>query len=314
MPWDAIASGVVGAVSAGTQLAATKYTNDTNYRIARENMGWQQQENERAFQRELQMWDMQNQYNSPESQRRRLEEAGYNAMLMQGSGSNVSPGNSSSSPGYSPAQAITPTMQDYNVGNLGMGVADLIQRIKLNNKNIEQTDAAIAGINADTLVKLQDLKFKENVFEYQVEAEKELLDDIRSKIANRNASTRYTLTQEELARENFKLDSALKKMDLATKDFKLQYEKDVRDFRYVAEQLANEYTRATVGLSQAQKYYYQQKAYEAIQLTEKALNDASLLGLEYGLQKNFYESNKVMKNPFVKKVLDFLMQIAIKRK
>lgn len=312
MPWDAIASGVVGAVSAGTQLAATKYTNDTNYRIARENMGWQQQENERAFQRELQMWDMQNQYNSPESQRRRLEEAGYNAMLTQGSGSNVSPGNSSSTPGYTPAQAITPTMQDYNVGNLGLGVADLLQRIKLNNKNIEQTDAAIAGINADTLKKLQDLKYKDTVWDYQVEAERELVNDIRARISNRSANTSYTLTKQELDKENFKITQALKKLDIEQKDFDLQYLKDVRGFRYVAEQLANDYTRATTGVSLAQKNYYRQKANEAINLTKKAFYDAGNAGLEYALQKNFYDDNEIMKNPFIRKIVEFITQLLLK--
>lgn len=51
------------------------------------------------FDKNLQMWRMQNDYNSPQSQRERLEAAGLNPALMYGGGA-TSTGNSNSSPSY----------------------------------------------------------------------------------------------------------------------------------------------------------------------------------------------------------------------
>ena len=56
---------------------------------------WQREENERAFQRNLQMWNQQNAYNSPAAQMKRLEDAGLNPNLAYG---NLASGQAGSPP------------------------------------------------------------------------------------------------------------------------------------------------------------------------------------------------------------------------
>ena len=56
---------LIGSIFSGAMNAiSTERTNQMNQQIAREQMQWQQQENERAFNRDLQMWDMQNKFKS----------------------------------------------------------------------------------------------------------------------------------------------------------------------------------------------------------------------------------------------------------
>lgn len=74
-------SGVLGAVSQDSankaQLRATRETNEMNYKIHKEDQ-----------QHAIDMWNMENAYNSPAAQRQRLEEAGYNPYsLFEGGGS-----------------------------------------------------------------------------------------------------------------------------------------------------------------------------------------------------------------------------------
>lgn len=62
--------------SAKAQLTATRETNEQNYKI------WQEQK-----QHEIDMWNMQNAYNTPEQQVARLREAGLNPYLSLQNGS-----------------------------------------------------------------------------------------------------------------------------------------------------------------------------------------------------------------------------------
>lgn len=63
---------------------------------------------EKAYQREVQMWNLQNEYNSPVSQMQRYQQAGLNTNLIYGSG--ASAGNASSHPSYNaPNMSSVPT-------------------------------------------------------------------------------------------------------------------------------------------------------------------------------------------------------------
>ena len=175
MPFNmigSIVSGILGNV-------ATEQANAANMRLAQYNNQWQQQENERAFQRDLQMWDMQNQYNSPAAQRARIEAAGGNAMLAFGNGVNVTSGNATNAPSLKPATAITPNITPYTGWNLGSNtLGENIQRLILlkGQKDMQDADLAIKkeearnkGIQNDILSGTKD---------YQIESAKE---DVRKK-------------------------------------------------------------------------------------------------------------------------------------
>lgn len=123
---------------------STKETNEMNLQIARENQTWQQQENERAFNRDLQMWDMQNQYNSPAAQRARIEAAGGNAMLAFGNGIQATSGNATNAPSLAPAKAITPTLTPYQGWNIGSNTfMDNLIKLQLFKGQKQMQDAEI---------------------------------------------------------------------------------------------------------------------------------------------------------------------------
>lgn len=94
--------GIGALITAGAML----YDSHQNRKVSRENtdktIAAQKSESELAYQRELQMWEKQNLYNSPEAQMQRFMAAGLNPHLIYGGGSS-SAGNATSFPQYHPA-------------------------------------------------------------------------------------------------------------------------------------------------------------------------------------------------------------------
>ena len=176
MPFNmigSIVSGILGNV-------ATAQANVANMRLAQYNNQWQQQENERAFQRDLQMWDMQNQYNSPAAQRARIEAAGGNAMLAFGNGVNVTSGNATNAPSLKPATAITPNITPYTGWNIGSNtLGENIQRMVLlkGQKDMQDADLAIKKEEARNKGILNDIL--SGTKDYQIDSARE---DLRKKI------------------------------------------------------------------------------------------------------------------------------------
>lgn len=75
MPLNAIIGGVTSLFGSGAAYKGQKDTNRTNIRLAQE-----------GREHDLNMWNLQNAYNTPEMQMQRLKEAGLNPNLMYGSG------------------------------------------------------------------------------------------------------------------------------------------------------------------------------------------------------------------------------------
>lgn len=128
-PIGAIASGVgslIGAISGSkSQQKAVESQNDANLQIARENnqtsidiarennalqQSMLRENNEFNRQQAIDMFNLENAYNSPLAQVRRFSEAGLNpAIMMQGAGGTAS-GNSSASAPTAAAAGISPVM------------------------------------------------------------------------------------------------------------------------------------------------------------------------------------------------------------
>nr|QJB18924.1 MAG: DNA pilot protein [Microvirus sp.] len=87
----------------GSSLIGSMLTNRANKKMADE-----------AYKREINMWRMNNTYNSPSSQMARFKQAGLNPNLIYGQGS---AGNSASIPHY------TAPRQEYNLGQVDLGEA-----------------------------------------------------------------------------------------------------------------------------------------------------------------------------------------------
>ena len=272
-----LADGLLGGASS---LIGNIISNDTNMRIARENMQWQQQENERAFQRDLQMWDMQNQYNSPAAQRERIEAAGGNAMLAFGNGTQLSTGNSTERPSLKPAEAIMPNITPFQGFNLGLHrIDELLRRDKEIQLQKEATEAGVAKTKAETLNILQDTEQNKSLFPYILDAKRELINQLR--VGNRLSEQQYTYNE-----EMNKLQIAAAKLDIDTKSFDLKYKEDVKAYRVAAEQLAAAEKRAGIYLSKAQQHMLIQQASKLASDALKTKQDMSFEAYWDAVQRN----------------------------
>ncbi len=90
---------------------------------------------EYQYSKNLEMWNRNNEYNTPSAQRERMEAAGFNPNLVYGHGSVVN--TSSSAPQYS-----APTLQSYTqFGNFGQSLLDGIMSVRKNNAEVSKIEA-----------------------------------------------------------------------------------------------------------------------------------------------------------------------------
>lgn len=145
----AIGAALVGMLGAlgGSMIGAgaQKSANATNMELARYQNNWQQAENERAFDRSVEMWNLQNAYNTPSAQMSRLRQAGLNPNLVYGSG--VTGNSAGSTPSYQPAKGERATVAPYTGWNLGLNDAvSLYMAAKRNKAEVENMEAQNALI------------------------------------------------------------------------------------------------------------------------------------------------------------------------
>lgn len=131
-------------------------TNQANLALA--NKSYQHNLNlaEYGYDRDMEMWKTQNQYNSPQAQMQRFEDAGLNKHMIYGQGT---PGNATGMPSFQQPQYQAPTL-DYRgtpdpsadalssfIGNTG-DVMDISQKQK--NIELTATKTAIAEWNTQS--------------------------------------------------------------------------------------------------------------------------------------------------------------------
>lgn len=96
-------------INASASVTTTAMTNAANKEIAEKTNAQQYKMWQEQMQHDVDMWNMQNQYNSPEEQMKRLEQAGINPLMLDGS---IPTGNAQQSAGgQTPPQFVAPTMQ-----------------------------------------------------------------------------------------------------------------------------------------------------------------------------------------------------------
>lgn len=109
-----------GASLLGSALGArsNSKTNKANMELAQYQNEWQTRENEKAYARAVNMWNMQNEYNSPTQQMARLRAAGLNPNLVYGNG--VTGNSAGSTPQYEPADIDRAHLTPYRGWNAGL--------------------------------------------------------------------------------------------------------------------------------------------------------------------------------------------------
>ena len=204
-----------GLGSSAMNNKAVQDTNKANMEIAKYQAQWQQQENEKAYQRSLKMWNLQNEYNSPTQQMARIRAAGLNPNLVYGNG--VTGNSAGSTPQYEPAKFNAPTMQAYRGWNLG--ISDAISQFlayrtaKAQVDNMEAQNSLIRQQTATEATKQANIAASTSRSEFDLNMAKELKDvSVSSAIADMNykqagASQGWTKANREVIQ--YELDRAL---------------------------------------------------------------------------------------------------------
>lgn len=133
-----LGSVISGAVGAKT----TSDTNKTNLKINQMNNDFNAREAQKARDFQLDMWDKTNEYNSASSQRKRLEEAGYNPYMndaQAGTASGMSGTSAASAAGASPQIPYTPDFQSVGV-NLASALKMMSEKKQTDIENLNMTD------------------------------------------------------------------------------------------------------------------------------------------------------------------------------
>lgn len=135
------ATGVLG------NLLGNKSTRDQN----RQSQKWSEEQYLKQRKDNIDFWNMQNAYNSPQAQMKRFEEAGLNKNLIYGQGSGGNAG-SISSPQIKQAEFRPSTYE-----GIGQSSANFINQMY----DIEMKEAQIDNLRADNTVKLEESALKE---------------------------------------------------------------------------------------------------------------------------------------------------------
>lgn len=230
---------------------------------------YNQELSEYQFDRNLAQWNRQNEYNSPLSQRQRLEEAGLNPALMYGNGA-VSTGNSNSMPQY---QAF-----GQDLANNMMAAAQIQQmaaNARLTNakakeqeeKNPFVADEAQAIIdNYLSTTQVNEHRVKEIIkgmekTDVEIQQVRKVMDEIDARIA-------YTKTQEK----GQQIINDLNEMEKVTKTLqqaaiRVSMDKDRANINYLESQTG--YTKAMTAninvktwLDEWEKIYIEEYGYK----------------------------------------------------
>lgn len=162
-----IASALASLGSSIFSFFSNRETNRTNQRLTEENN-----------RQNVALWHMNNLYNSPTSQRQRLEEAGYNPNLLTGS---IATGNSSSSPHSEASQ-----MQAFQMPDLGVSFGnafEIYQQSRLQEEQIEAQRLANEGQDIQNKLSAKDLSNKDREIYNQNRAADDIHDQAVATVA-----------------------------------------------------------------------------------------------------------------------------------
>lgn len=135
--------GGLGSVISGAIGAKTvSDTNKTNLKINQMNNDFNAREARKARDFQLDMWNRENEYNKASSQRKRLEEAGYNPYMSDaqaGTAAGMSGTSSASAAGAAPQIPYTPDFQSVGV-NLASALKMMSEKKQTDIENLNMSD------------------------------------------------------------------------------------------------------------------------------------------------------------------------------
>jgi hypothetical protein len=186
-------SGDGGLIGAAIQLGGSLYDSAQNRKTSKENtdktIAASKSEAELAYQRQMQMWYENNQYNSPAAQMARFKAAGLNPNLIYGNGT---AGNSNSIPQYQPANM----QYKYEAPAYGAavgGVLPTLMAVGTWMQNMRLSEAELSKKTSDT-DRVQQL------IDYMRQANPKMLESLENKNSMYPYQSQMMASQKEAAR------------------------------------------------------------------------------------------------------------------
>lgn len=146
MAFKDFASGLFGGlgsvISGAIGAKSTSDTNKTNLKINQMNNDFNAREAQKARDFQLDMWNKENEYNSASSQRKRLENAGYNPYMSDaqaGTAAGMSGTSSAAAAGAAPQVPYTPDFQSVGV-NLASALKMMSEKKQTDIENLNMSD------------------------------------------------------------------------------------------------------------------------------------------------------------------------------
>ena len=146
MAFKDFASGLFGGVgsviSGAIGAKSTSDTNKTNLKINQMNNDFNAREAQKARDFQLDMWNRENEYNKASSQRKRLEDAGYNPYMSDaqaGTASGMSGTSAATAAGAAPQIPYTPDFQSVGV-NLASALKMMSEKKQTDIENLNMSD------------------------------------------------------------------------------------------------------------------------------------------------------------------------------
>lgn len=146
MAFKDFASGLFGGlgsvISGAVGAKTTSDTNKTNLKINQMNNDFNAREAQKARDFQLDMWNKENEYNKASSQRKRLEEAGYNPYMSDaqaGTATGMSGTSAATAAGAAPQVPYTPDFQSVGV-NLASALKMMSEKKQTDIENLNMSD------------------------------------------------------------------------------------------------------------------------------------------------------------------------------
>lgn len=146
MAFKDFASGLFGGlgsvISGAIGAKSTSDTNKTNLKINQMNNDFNAREAQKARDFQLDMWNRENEYNKASSQRKRLEEAGYNPYMSDaqaGTATGMSGTSAATAAGAAPQVPYTPDFQSVGV-NLASALKMMSEKKQTDIENLNMSD------------------------------------------------------------------------------------------------------------------------------------------------------------------------------
>ena len=146
MAFKDFASGLFGGVgsviSGAIGAKSVSDTNKTNLKINQMNNDFNAREAQKARDFQLDMWSKENEYNAASSQRKRLEEAGYNPYMsapQAGTATGMSGTSAATAAGAAPQIPYTPDFQSVGV-NLASALKMMSEKKQIDIENLNMSD------------------------------------------------------------------------------------------------------------------------------------------------------------------------------